>query len=81
MRGLKISSQAEKASDIAAIWTAKQVDICAVQETWLDPAVEDVIAPNYTFVGTVGYETASRLGGGTGFVLRDSFMSAVEVLH
>ena len=81
VRGLKISSQAEKVSDIAAILTAKQVDICAVQETWLDPAVEDVIAPNYTFVGTVGYETATRLGGGTGFLVRDSFMSAVEVLH
>jgi exonuclease III len=81
VRGLKICSQVEKASDIAAVLTAKQIDICAIQETWLDPMTEDVIAPAYTFVGTVGYETATRLGGGTGFLIRDDFMSAVEVLH
>ena len=81
VRGLKIASQPHKASELCAILREKQVAICAVQETWLDPALEEIVVPNYFFVGTSGYQTISRLGGGTGFFVSNALAGSVSGLH
>lgn len=80
VRGLKIASQIDKASDIGAVLRNKGVNICAVQETWLDPAIDEITLPGYRFVGSAGYATCTRLGGGTGFLIGDELMANVETL-
>ena len=54
VRGLKIASQSDKVSDIGAVLQDKGVNICAVQETWLDPSIDEIKLPGYQFVGTAG---------------------------
>jgi hypothetical protein len=81
VRGLKIASHAHKANDVCAILSEKKVDICAVQETWLNPVLEEIVVPDYFFVGTSGYQTISRLGGGTGFFISNALSGSVSTLH
>ena len=80
VRGLKIASQSDKVSDIGAVLRDKGVNICAVQETWLDPSIDEIMLPGYHFVGSAGYPTSTRLGGGTGFLIGDDMVSDVDTL-
>ena len=60
----------EKPHEIVATLAERVVDVCAIQETWLDEDSEKINVDGYTFLGQSGYKTAGRTGGGIGFMVK-----------
>jgi exonuclease III len=81
VRGLKVQKHVHKPVDVSLTLASKDINICAVQETWLDPSVDTVITPGFDFVGTAGYATEVGPRGGTGFLIKQDVMGCVTQLR
>ena len=80
VRGLKVQKHVHKAVDISLTLTSKDINVCAVQETWLG-ASDSVLTPGYTFIGTAGYVTEVGSRGGTGFLIKQDVMGCITQLR
>lgn len=81
VRGLKVASNPNKAVDLCLVIAGKGIQVCAVQETWMNPNQDLVATPGFHFMGEDAYETGTRLGGGTGFLIKDEFIGCATQLR
>jgi exonuclease III len=81
VRGLKVQKHVHKPVDVSLILASKDINVCAIQETWLDPSIDSVQTPGFTFVGTAGYATEVGPRGGTGFLIKQDVMGCVTQLR
>jgi exonuclease III len=81
IRGLQPSTHPEKPHEIALTLSQHDIDLCAVQETWLDDNTPPAELADYDMITEVGYSTASRTGGGTGFLFRSNIELSIKKLN
>jgi hypothetical protein len=78
VRGLKVQKHVHKPVDVSLTLTSKDITVCAIQETWLDPN-RHRHDPGFSYVGLLG--TQLRLDpGGTGFLIKQDVMGCVTQL-